>query len=62
MQKIRIEFPKVPWMPEGLSGYVELHMHTNEYACSCSLSVIFRVAMVIQPESLSQVAVTIPES
>ena len=45
MQKIRIEFPKVPWMPESLSGscglVVELHMHTNVYAVyarGCSLS------------------------
>ena len=44
--KIRIEFSKVPWMPENLSGSVVWwwsYMHTNVYAlyaCGCSLSVI----------------------
>ena len=36
-------------MPGSLSGsglVVELHMHTNVYACGCSLSVTCQVAMV----------------
>ena len=51
MQKIRIEFPKVPWPMDDcifirLCGLVvELHMHTNVYARACSLSVTCQVAM-----------------
>ena len=40
--KIRIDFPKVPWMPICFIRFcglvVELHMHTNVYAvyaCDC---------------------------
>ena len=53
MQTIRIEFPKVPWMPKSLSGsvvlVVELHVHTNVYAvyaCGCYLYVTCQVALV----------------
>ena len=51
-EKIRMEFPKVPWMPETLSGSAVWwwsYMHTNVYAVytrGCSLSVTCEVAMV----------------
>ena len=52
-KKIRIEFPKLPWIHEKLIRFrglvVELHMHTNVYAvyaCGCSLSVTGQVAKV----------------
>ena len=46
--RIRMEFPKVPWMPESLSGSVVWwwYAHNVCAVCACSLSVTCPVAMV----------------
>ena len=50
MQKIKYTIPKRAAMDAGklirfCGLVVELHMHTNVYACGCSLSVMSQVAM-----------------
>ena len=56
VQKIRIDFPKVPWMPKSLSGSVVWwwgYMQTNVYAVhACGLFIISHMSSATMVNSI----------